>query len=48
MRGVVPPAGAAEVVEPTDGEGDGGARARFLPPVSFAAAADMSEAKAAC
>ena len=49
FRGVPPlPAAGVEVVEPTEGEGDGGARARLVPPVSLEAAADMLLAKAAC
>lgn len=43
----MPPA-AADAVEPTDGEGEGGASARLLPPVSLEAAADILPAKAAC
>lgn len=46
LRGVPPPA-AAEAVDPTEGDGDGGARARLVPP-SLDAAADMPPRKAAC
>src|SRR4051794_20864615 len=50
LRGVVPPT-FAEAVDPTDGDGDGGARARLVPldtPASLEPADVTLAAKAAC
>lgn len=48
LRGVLLPAAAAEAVEPTDGDGLGGASERLVPLPSLDAAADMPLTNDAC